>query len=1027
MYHYLDAAVLRAPAWPPDQQVQPVASWPDLTGPEAGPVSWRAWLARTWQTPGFAAAVEQSSPSLARQVRDICDGRQIPDPAARRAVLAVMRYLLRATSRATPFGLFAGVAPARIAAGTGVPAVHIGDAHRPVARVTAEWLAAVVQWLEGDKALRRRLSVVANGLAFERDGRLVLAHRASAVAGGAPEEVSVRATGPVRTVLRLARDPLPVTDLMALLSAASPQTPESTIDALVAALVAQRLLLTSLRPPMTTTDPLGHLLRELDAANARDIRQVAAIAKGLHAIADELAQHDRAPVAVAGEHRARAAAAMAAIHRTTHPPLTIDLHLDGEVTVPATVAAEAATAATALARLARRPALNTGWIAWHERFLDRYGPHALVPLMDAVDADTGLGYPAGYDGTHASRAETVTDRDRKLLVLAHNAAMRGQREILLDDDMIADLGGVAPGAPVQPTTEVTVRVDAPTAQALAEGRFTLVVAGVSRAAGTTTGRFLDLFDDEHRQRMSTIYTSLPTSAQDALAVQVSAPAPYTSTDNVARAPQVLTHVLPVGDHPTGGTQLLALDDLAVTADQHGISLVSRSRRRTVQPVILNAVNPVRHTHPLARFLLEAPNALRVPCAGFDWGPAAALPFVPALRYRRTIISPARWRLTAADLPAPSADWEEWDTALTVWRELVALPETVCLGGGDQHIRLNLNEPAHRALLRAQVDRAETAVLRLAPDAGAAGWIGGRAHEIVIPLAATGRPTEPPRLPREVTSRDHGHLPGQHGRLSLKLYGHPDRHDAILTRHLPRLTDALDAEARWWFLRYHDPNHHLRIRLTVPASAFADAAGQVTTWSVQVRQAGLTAHVQWDTYFPETSRFGGPAAMNAAEAYFAADSATVLTQLTAIATPGGPNLHALTAASLLDTATAFLGDTGTAMRWLIGHTRTDASRPDRAIYDQAVSLASPDDHNALAAHQAGEQILSSWARRRQTLAAYRRTLEEAGTLPPAGVLPDLLHLHHARMAGPSLAGERACLHLARAAALSWTARPRRSSP
>ena len=141
--------------------------------------------------------------------------------------------------------------------------------------------------------------MTANNLAFERDGRLVLEHRASTVAGGAPGEVSVRATGPVRTALHLARDPLPVADLMAQLSAASQRTAESTIDALVAELVAQRLLLTTLRPPMTACDPLRYLLQELDAVNAEEIGEVADIVKGLRAVADELAQHDRAPAAVA--------------------------------------------------------------------------------------------------------------------------------------------------------------------------------------------------------------------------------------------------------------------------------------------------------------------------------------------------------------------------------------------------------------------------------------------------------------------------------------------------------------------------------------------------------------------------------------------------------------------------------------------------------------------------------------------------------------------------------------------------------
>ncbi|NBE99050.1 lantibiotic dehydratase [Nonomuraea sp. KC401] len=1021
MYRYLDAAVLRAAAWPPHQQV---ASWPGLTHQGANSASWRTWLARTWQIPGFAAAVEQASPDLARRVREICSGEPISDQSVRRAVLSVMRYLLRASGRATPFGLFAGVAPARISAATDLPAARIGDAHRPIARVTAEWLAAVVQRLEGEKALRRRLTVVANNLAFERDGRLVLEHRASPEAGGAPGNVSVRATGPVRAALRLARDPLPVADLMDGLSAPFPRTAESMVDALVAELVAQRLLLTSLRPPMPACDPLRRLLRELEAVNADEIGEVADIVKVLRDVAGELDDHDRVPAALAADHRARAVAAMAAIQPTERPPLAVDLRLDAQVTVPAAVAAEAATAAAAIVRLANLPALNTGWMAWHQRFLDRYGPRALVPLRDVVEADIGLGYPAGFDdGDRVPEEAALTDRDRKLLALAHNAAMRRQREILLDDTMIADLGRVAPDAPVQPSTDLTVRIDAPSTAALAEGRFTLTIVGASRAAGTITGRFLDMFDDEHRQRMSTLYAGMPTSTREALAVQVSAPAPYIGTDNVARALQVLPQVLPVGDHP-GGTHVLALDDLAVTAD-HGIYLVSLSRRHAVEPVILNAVNLIQHTHPLTRFILQAPHALQIPCAGFDWGLASVLPFVPALRYQRTIISPARWRLTAADLPTPSADWTEWDNAFTAWLEMVALPETVSLGGGDQHLRLDLCEPAHRVLLRAQVDRTGTAVLRVAPHANAAGWIGGLAHEVVIPLAATGQPAEPPRLPNEVTFRDHGHLPGQNGRLSLKLYCHPDRHDAILIRHLPRLVETLGSEARWWFLRYHDPDHHLRIRLTVPDHTYADAAAEVTAWSERVRQAGLTSRVQWDTYFPETARFGGPSTMDAAEAYFAADSATVVTQLTAIIARKGPHLHALTAASLLDIASAFLGDHVTAMRWLFSHAQADASAPDRAIYDQAVRLARPGDHGALAACLEGEQIVSWWARRRKALASYRRALEEAGTIPPAAVLPDLLHLHHVSMAGTSPASERACLHLARAAALSWTARPKRS--
>ncbi|WP_353890658.1 lantibiotic dehydratase C-terminal domain-containing protein [Micromonospora sp. WMMA1363] len=94
-----------------------------------------------------------------------------------------------------------------------------------------------------------------------------------------------------------------------------------------------------------------------------------------------------------------------------------------------------------------------------------------------------------------------------------------------------------------------------------------------------------------------------------------------------------------------------------------------------------------------------------------------------------------------------------------------------------------------------------------------------------------------------------------------------------------------------------------------------------------------------------------------------------------------------------------------------------------MYEQAVRLADPHDHTSLAALPDGAQILTAWQHRRDALAAYRDKLHTASTTTIAVLLPDLLHLHHTRMAGPHPDSERVCLHLARAAALSWSTRSR----
>ncbi|WP_380277507.1 lantibiotic dehydratase [Kitasatospora purpeofusca] len=957
MYRHIDAALVRAAAWHPDQQVP----WPDLVGSDTQ--SWRSWLQQVWEIPDFAAAVTAASADLAHRVERIRSGRPFPTPDTRRTVLTVVRYLLRARTRATPFGLFAGVAPAHIAA---TAALRAGTGHHATARADAAFSTALVDRFEPHLVLRPHLMLTTSSLAVERDGHVVIEHRPSRTAGEGPQHVHVRISAPVREALDGARTPIPWCDLAAKLSAAFPGALASSVDNLLTGLVKQGVLLTSLRPAMTVTDPLAvlhHHLTRLDSAEAAQIRQ--------------------------------------------SPMPVVDLQVDWDLTIPETVAAEAAAAALALTRLAPRAAL-TGWAEWHGRFLERYGPRAAVSVLDAIDA---LGYPPGYLGaTAAPKPAPLPERDARLIKLAHTAGMRHRLEVELDGAALEHLATTDPGHPVQPSTELTVRIHAEDLTALQQGEFTLHVVGVARSAGSTTGRFLDLLDEADRRRMTTSYGNLPGVHEGAVLTQISSPPLSARAQNVARAPQAADLVIPLGDFHDLDTALIPVTDLAVTADAGQLHLVSISRNRPVHTLLLNAVDLGHHSHPLARFLTEAPVALAVPCTGFLWGAAASnLPFLPALRYRRTVLSPARWLLTQDDLPAADTPWTTWDQALTRWRRDVHLPEQVYLSEADQRLALDLTQPAHRALLRTHLDRDTTVTLNPAPGSRDLGWTGGRAHEVVIPLA-TVQNAAPVKTMGHVTGREHGHLPGCDDRIQLHLHGRRERQDQVLTRHLPDLLDELGSPP-WWFIRYRDPGDHLRLRLSCEPGTLGRTMECIGKWSRRLRRHSLITHTILETYHPETARFGGPNAIEAAERYFAADSAASLAQLAAT---GAVDTDAVTAASMTDIATGLLGDTATAMRWLIDHTRTSPTSPDRTVYRQAVDLVTTGPAVL------GEQVTAAWAARRDALATYRRTLQDTGT-SPEDLLPDLLHLHQVRMHGPDLDEERAHLHLARAAALSRTAR------
>lgn len=871
-----------------------------------------------------------------------------------------------------------------------------------------------------------------NNLAFVRDGRLVVGcqRQAGASSRAAPAEVSVRYTKAVETVIQAAESPIRVGDLADKLTADFPKTPESVIEGMLAELVAQRILVTSLRPPMTATDPLGHIVEQLAAVGADAVPQVAELFHDLRGIHLDLSRHNCASSPTERrEHRTSASQRMATIS-TTERPVTVDLRVDCALVLPHAVAREAEIAAAALARLTPYPVGFPAWRDYHARFLERYGIGALVLLPEILHADAGLGFPAGYRDSRMELPQSpLSERDMRLLALAQNAAMDRSTEVVLDEAAIADLmAGDFTQAQVQPHTELRFRVHAPTPDALDRGEFELAVAGVSRAAGITTGRFLDLLDPGDRERMFGAYAGLPTVGEDAVPVQVSCPPLYTRTENVARSPAVLSHLVSLAEHHTPGAGVIPLDDLAVSGDAQRLYLMSLSRQRPVEPVVFSAVEFTNAAHPLLRFLCEISTARSAACAPFSWGAASRLPFLPRVRYRRTILSPARWILTATDLPGRTAPWPEWVASLAAWRRRFRVPDAVYLGEDDRRIRLDLDEPAHLHMLRSDLDRTKHATVREAPQDSAFGWFAGRAHEIVVPLAATTRPGRSPGPQRAWPARtigpEHGHLPGSSEWLYVKLYGHPDRHTTILTTHLPGLLSSGGSRPEWWFIRYQDPEPHLRLRIRLHgAGAFGETAQRVGAWAAGLRRLGLIGQVQLDTYYPETGRFGSGAAMAAAESVFAADSAAAIAQLTYTGRSGAPHQHAIIAASLVDLATSFTGSIGHGMHWLIDHlSKTPIPAPARGVHDQAIRLADPHDcWAALRVIPGGDHIATAWARRRTALAAYRDTLTTSGETAPEVVLPDLLHLHHVRMAGISPDTERVCARLARTAALSWTAR------
>ena len=1010
LYRPLDHLVVRAPLLP----VEAYRALADREAPSR-PLAPLVRQAIAVASPSLLAALDRARPGENGSAR--LEGK-------------LLRYLIRMSSRPTPFGLFAGVGVARWAGRTDLA---LGGPPRTRTRLDMEWLLGLVLRLEADPEVRRHLRLVANTAAFERGGRIHLSERApTGTPGAAADSVSVRSTGAVRRALAAARRPIGHAELAADLLAAVPGATPELVDRLIAQLCQATLLLSDLRPPLTGPDPTGWVVDRLAAAaRSGGAARVGDEATRLAALAAEVAALDRAAPAeaAAGWRRLAGRPGQDGAGRV-RSPLQVDAGLDlrGDGVHPA-VGEVAAEAAELLLRMTPLPAGPAHLAAYRRAFLRRYGPDRTVPLLELLDPRFGLG-PLG-PVTGPARPAGSGRRERLLLELACRA-LRERRTVLgLDRARIEALATWAPAPATAPgSLELYLGIAAESAAAIDQGAFTAVVGHGPGAspAGRSLGRFADLLASAGQAWPGTAGGLGPPRPGVVVAELVYLPRRLRQANVAVRPPQHGFELV-VGTSPgVPGDRVVPLDELAVGVGDGRLRVWWPAGRAEVEVAAGHLLNPAE-APAACRFLAEVGRDGRAQLGGFSWGPAAGFPFLPRVQAGRVVLRPASWRLdpeAAAPGLAPGGSL----AALGHWRDDWKVPRHVLLGGGDRRLLLDLEDPAQAGQLLDELGRSRPVVLHEALPGPDQAWLpgpGGRfLCELVVPLALATPPAASAAGPsrpaaRAPATREERLRPPGGEWLYLKLYGPREDEDELLAGPVRELAAAAGRDglaSGWFFLRYGDPDPHLRLRFRgAPGRLTGGLLPKVCAWAGGLVAAGGLERFAVDTYEREVERYGGPDGVAAAEDLFVADSRCVAALLGSIRGPLALDRVGLAVLSIDDLLDALGLDPRRRLGWYGG--RVADRRASGAEHRRRKATLRPllGDPRWLAGRPGGAEVLGHLAERRAALAPVAERLaamSAAGRLQGRGLeelAGSFVHLHCNRLLGPDPAAERLVLGLA----------------
>ena len=221
-----------------------------------------------------------------------------------------------------------------------------------------------------------------------------------------------------------------------------------------------------------------------------------------------------------------------------------------------------------------------------------------------------------------------------------------------------------------------------------------------------------------------------------------------------------------------------------------------------------------------------------------------------------------------------------------------LPRLVALVDADNELLVDLDNVARDRDLRRRSSRiaSEARLVELFPGPdllAAAGPEGRFVNEIVVPFVRKPPPATPPRKrlpgpsgpPCEVAPVRRSFPPGSEW-LYAKLYTGTATADRPAARGGDaggaRAPSAAGAADRWFFIRYGDPEWHLRVRFHGdPARLQPEVLPRLHAALDPLLADGRIWRVQLDTYEREIERYGGPEGIALAERLFQADSDAVL--------------------------------------------------------------------------------------------------------------------------------------------------------
>ncbi|MCG7498028.1 lantibiotic dehydratase [Vibrio sp. Of7-15] len=839
-------------------------------------------LANWLQQPKVNEALFLASPSLHDKVPV---WEKAPDSKQGRKVgLALLKYYIRMHSRPTPFGLFSGVSKGEVSDRTQLQCLPTESDKRST-RLDMFYLTGIRDYLSKKGNLPDEVIIKPNSTLYLADNKSLrfiepyqsndtLSYQLSAAEHDEYVEKMLHLSGNGVSKSAL------VTQFMACFS----DVEQNEVEEYVQALIEAGILVIDLPLPLTSEEPALALAKGLENSG------MSRYADKLITTISALKKLDK-EVEITKDNYLSVIEELRTLPFPVSPAKLFQVDVQrhfATCTVDSKVATSLEKTCSLLASVTRRPknVLSEFITQFQRKYEGQY-----VPLTRLLDDESGISLATtkGYDSpllagmplNHNVPLKSAKEQSPLSDLLAEKSCQKGQleqEEMWLDRKELAKIGQPSDAKlPGSFGGQAALHYDTNTKEELIHFQ-----GCYGPSAANFLGRFCHLDNDLADSVRGHLINEEKQQPEAVFAEVVHLP--DGRPGNVIARPKLREYeIVFLADSDIEHHKQIQVNDLYVFVEEGMVRLWSKRLNKEIIPRMSCAHNFMANSLGVYRFLgmIQQQNVL---LPQFEW-PAAftEAPRLPRVRIDNVILAPQSWlidRLEFACLLDVTVD--EFTSHVAVLCAKYSLPNVVVYALRDNALTLHLNSRmCIEALLsetkgQEKIKIQESLNHRFSPSVEEKGNEAMRyAHEIHFLFHNKAKLTPPalkipPLNKLHLSSIKRRFMPGSEW-LSLKIYGGNSVVENVLRDHLGPLIEKMKAEqkfSQWFFMRYSDPEWHIRLRFKgEPSTLLSQVLPNCSELLAPLIETGQVARFEVAPYDREVERYGGEKTISLAESCF----------------------------------------------------------------------------------------------------------------------------------------------------------------